>query len=58
MIIHIIIKSIIEKHGKSIIGGRQLLNILNDYSAFKYEVPALRNTLGIILDTYVCLSKH
>ena len=52
MIIHIIIRSIIEKHGKSIIGGRQLLNILNDYSAFKYEVPALRNTLGIILDAY------
>lgn len=58
MIIHIIIKSIIEKHGKSIIGGRQLLNILNDYSAFKYEVPALRNTLGIILDTYGAKILH
>lgn len=52
MIIHIIIRSVIKKYGKDIIGGRQLLNILSDLTAFRYEVPALRNTLGIILDTY------
>ena len=41
-----------NEYGKDIIGGRQLLNILSDLTAFRYEVPALRNTLGIILDTY------
>lgn len=52
MIIHIIIKSVIGEYGEGIIGGHQLLNILNDIHAFKYEVPALRNTLRIILDAY------
>lgn len=52
MIIHIIIKNIIKTYGENVIGGRRLLNILSDISAFKYEVPALRNTLGLILDTY------
>lgn len=52
MIIHIIIRKIVERYGKNVIGSRQLLNILNDLSAFNFEVPALRNALGILLDAY------
>lgn len=52
MIIHIITKRIINKYGIDILRDKRLVNILNDMSAFTYEIPSIRTTMLLILDSY------
>lgn len=52
MILHQAIRYLFRNFGSSILNGRKLFNLMNDFHFFDYEDSVLRNTFEIILRYY------